>query len=79
MWRQDELKRIDACTSGPERKAALCGLLEQEAQLIASIGRHRISANQRNKVEETRRLLDAVRGQGRQGDVWMASAGLVLR
>ena len=55
------MKRINACTSGPERKAALCGLLEQEAQLIASIGRHRITANQENKVEETHRLLDAVR------------------
>ena len=61
VWRQDEMKRINACTSGPERKAALCGLLEQEAQLIASIGRHRITANQENKVEETHRLLDAVR------------------
>ena len=56
------MKRINASTSGAERKAALCGLLEQEAQLIASIGRHRIAANHENRVEETRRLLDAVRG-----------------
>ena len=60
VWRIDELKKINETTSGPERKAALCGLLEQEAQLIASIGRHKILANQENKISSTRKLLDDV-------------------
>lgn len=60
VWRQDELRRINETTAGPERKAALCALLEQEAQLIASIGRHKITAGQKNKEEATRRFLDMV-------------------
>ena len=60
VWRQDELCRINETTSGPERKAALCALLEQEAQLIASIGRHKIAAGQENKEEAIRKFLDAV-------------------
>jgi len=60
VWRQDELCRINETTAGPERKAALCALLEQEAQLIASIGRHKITAGQKNKEEATRRFLDMV-------------------
>jgi len=60
VWRQDELRHINETTAGPERKAALCALLEQEAQLIASIGRHKITAGQKNKEEATRRFLDMV-------------------
>ena len=60
VWRQDELHRINETTAGPERKAALCALLEQEAQLIASIGRHKITAGQENKEEATKRFLDTV-------------------
>ncbi|XP_078200006.1 IQ motif and ubiquitin-like domain-containing protein isoform X4 [Callithrix jacchus] len=41
FWRQEELKRINQSFTGAERKAALCELLEKEAQIIASIGRHR--------------------------------------
>lgn len=59
MWRQDELKEINRTTSGPERKAALCALLEQEADLIASIGRHKLVAAENNKEKEAKRFLDA--------------------
>ena len=31
-WRNEEMALIDELYSGPERKAALVGLLEQEAQ-----------------------------------------------
>ena len=60
VWRQEELSRINATTSGPERKAALCALLEQEAQLIASIGRHRLEAGKQNKEDQMKKFLDAV-------------------
>lgn len=71
MWRIDELTKINETTSGPERKAALCGLLEQEAQLIASIGQHKILANQENKVASTRKLLDNMAAPRR----WIAFDG----
>ena len=63
MWRQDELNRINQTTSGAERKAALCMLLEQEAHLIASIGRHKIVANEKGKESSIRNFLEAVRKQ----------------
>ncbi|XP_042326578.1 IQ and ubiquitin-like domain-containing protein [Sceloporus undulatus] len=49
LWRQEELERINTTFTGAERKAALCGLLEKEAQLIASIGRHKINADEENQ------------------------------
>ncbi|XP_074451864.1 IQ motif and ubiquitin-like domain-containing protein isoform X3 [Larus michahellis] len=49
LWRQEETERIDRTLTGAERKAAFCGLLEQEAQLIASIGRHKLNANEENQ------------------------------
>lgn len=61
MWRQDELSKINQTTSGAERKAALCLLLEQEAHLIASIGRHKIVANEKGKEAQIRQFLEAVR------------------
>ena len=63
MWRQDELNRINQTTSGAEKKAALCMLLEQEAHLIASIGRHKIVANEKGKESGIRNFLEAVRKQ----------------
>ena len=48
-WRNEEMALIDELYSGPERKAALVGLLEQEAHLIASIDRHRLVADEENK------------------------------
>uniref|UniRef100_UPI00398EA95E IQ motif and ubiquitin-like domain-containing protein n=1 Tax=Pristiophorus japonicus TaxID=55135 RepID=UPI00398EA95E len=44
LWKQEERSNINHTLTGPERKAALYTLLEQEAQLIASIARHRIDA-----------------------------------
>jgi hypothetical protein len=58
MWRQDELSRINATLSGAERKAALCQLLEQEAELIASIGRHKIVADKERKELQIKKFLD---------------------
>ena len=52
MWRKDELERINNTTAGPERKAALCMLLEQEATLIASIGRHKVVADVENQDKQ---------------------------
>nr|XP_056703166.1 IQ and ubiquitin-like domain-containing protein [Euleptes europaea] len=49
LWRQEELARIDSTFTGAERKAALCELLEKEAQLIASIGRHKLNADDENE------------------------------
>lgn len=60
VWRQDELRVINETTTGAERKAALCGLLEQEAQLIASIGQHKIAAAVENKDKNIKRFLEAV-------------------
>ena len=39
---------IDELYSGPERKAALVGMLEQEAHLIASVDRHKLVADEEN-------------------------------
>ena len=60
VWRQDELRLINETTRGAERKAALCSLLEQEAQLIASIGQHKNVAAKESKEKNTKRFLDAV-------------------
>jgi len=57
-WRREEMERIDERKSGPEKKAALCGLLEQEEYLIQSIERHRINANQTNVKERDRAFLE---------------------
>ena len=60
VWRQEELDRINQTTSGAERKAALCMLLEQEAHLISSIGKHKVSASKITKEDEIRKFLDKV-------------------
>ncbi|XP_029472517.1 IQ and ubiquitin-like domain-containing protein isoform X2 [Rhinatrema bivittatum] len=49
LWRLEELDRINRTFTGAERKAALCALLEQEAQFIASIGRHKHDADEGNQ------------------------------
>lgn len=48
-------------TSGAERKAALALLLEQEAYLLASIGRHKLKANFDNKEKRDKQFLNKVR------------------
>ncbi|XP_066579864.1 IQ motif and ubiquitin-like domain-containing protein [Amia ocellicauda] len=57
-WRREEEERINAMLSGPERKAALCALLEQETQLIASIGRHRVAAGEENSKKSVQAFLE---------------------
>ena len=60
VWRVDELQRINATSEGAERKAALYALLEQEAQLIASIGQHRLAAGREGKDRAKHSFLNAV-------------------
>ena len=54
------MARIDELYSGPERKAALVGLLEQEAYLIASIDRHKLVADDENKDKRIKNFLNKV-------------------
>ncbi|XP_075349315.1 IQ motif and ubiquitin-like domain-containing protein isoform X2 [Mycteria americana] len=58
LWRQEETERINRTLTGAERKAAFCGLLEQEAQLIASIGRHKLNADEENQQKAILHFLD---------------------
>ncbi|KFQ29407.1 IQ and ubiquitin-like domain-containing protein, partial [Merops nubicus] len=58
LWRQEETERINRTLTGAERKAALCGLLEQEAQLIASIGRQKLNADEENQQKAILHFLD---------------------
>ena len=44
----------------PTRKAALCALLEQHSQLIASIGQHKNQADKLNKESAIQKLLNKV-------------------
>lgn len=60
VWRQEETERINRTFTGAERKAALCGLLEEEAQLIASIGRHKLNADEENQHKAILNFLDKV-------------------
>ncbi|XP_039989271.1 IQ and ubiquitin-like domain-containing protein [Xiphias gladius] len=57
-WRCEEEQRINSSLQGAERKAALCLLLEQETQLIAAIGRHRIAVQSNNYDKAIRNFLD---------------------
>ncbi|NXV87225.1 IQUB protein, partial [Calonectris borealis] len=58
LWRQEETERINRTLTGAERKAAFCGLLEQEAQLISSIGRHKLNADEGNQQKAILHFLD---------------------
>ncbi|NXH51159.1 IQUB protein, partial [Rhabdornis inornatus] len=49
LWMQEETERINRTLNGAERKAALCALLEEETQLIACIGMHKLDANLENQ------------------------------
>ena len=55
------MERINTNHSGPERKAALVALLEQETYLIQSIERHRINADKNNEEAHILRTLEKVR------------------
>uniref|UniRef100_A0A8C0GGL6 IQ motif and ubiquitin domain containing n=1 Tax=Chelonoidis abingdonii TaxID=106734 RepID=A0A8C0GGL6_CHEAB len=58
LWRQEEIERINSTFAGAERKAALCALLEQETQLIASIGRHKLNTDEENQQKAILFFLD---------------------
>uniref|UniRef100_A0A8C6YLB5 IQ motif and ubiquitin domain containing n=1 Tax=Nothoprocta perdicaria TaxID=30464 RepID=A0A8C6YLB5_NOTPE len=57
VWRQEETERINKSLTGTQRKAALCGLLEQEAKLIASIGRYKLDTDEENRQKTILRFL----------------------
>ena len=59
-WRNEEMALIDEHYSGPERKAALVGLLEQEAHLTASIDRHKLVADEENRDKRIKSFLNKV-------------------
>ncbi|KAF4790264.1 IQ and ubiquitin-like domain-containing protein [Turdus rufiventris] len=57
LWMQEEMERINRTLTGAERKAALCALLEEETQLIACIGMHKLDANLENQQKSILHLL----------------------
>ena len=63
-WRQEEVENINKTLEGADRKAALCQLLEQETELIASIGRHKIDSDAENRVLRIQNFLSKVHGNG---------------
>jgi hypothetical protein len=71
VWRREELERINSTTTGPERKAALCALLEREAELIAGISQHRTVAGTAAQEKAVERFLDATAAPKR----WIAYDG----
>ncbi|NXA30804.1 IQUB protein, partial [Eudromia elegans] len=73
VWRQEETKRINKSFTGAERKAALCGLLEQEAKLIASIGRYKLDTDEENRQKTILRFL----GKCAQPKSWKAFDGKI--
>ncbi|NWV80931.1 IQUB protein, partial [Dasyornis broadbenti] len=58
LWMQEETERINQTLTGAERKAALCALLEEETQLIACIGMHKLNANEENQQKAILHLLE---------------------
>ncbi|NWV48382.1 IQUB protein, partial [Daphoenositta chrysoptera] len=58
LWMQEETERINRTLTGAERKAALCALLEEETELIACIGMHKLNANVENQQKAILQLLE---------------------
>jgi hypothetical protein len=59
-WRNEELAKINATKTGAARKAALAILVDQEAELIATIERYKIEASKENKEKKIQNLLEKV-------------------
>ncbi|KAF5907521.1 IQ and ubiquitin-like domain-containing protein isoform X1, partial [Clarias magur] len=74
-WRQEELEHINATLCGAERKAALCALLEQETQFIASIEHHRIAAGEKKQEKAVQVFLNKCAAPKR----WQASDGTMTQ
>ena len=54
------MDHIDETLEGAERKAALCQLLDQQTELIASIGRHKLNSQDANRLANIQKFLDKV-------------------
>jgi IQ and ubiquitin-like domain-containing protein len=59
-WRLEEIEKINATKTGASRKAALAMLVDQEAELIATIERYKYNASQENKQKQMQFFLDKV-------------------
>lgn len=57
---QEETERINRTLTGAKRKAALYTLLEEETELIACIGMHKLSANLENQQKAILHFLGKV-------------------
>ncbi|KAJ8387714.1 hypothetical protein AAFF_G00151450 [Aldrovandia affinis] len=57
-WRNEEAEDINATLTGAKRKGALCTLLNEEVQHIASIGQHRQEAARKTEQKAVQTLLD---------------------
>ncbi|NXO62900.1 IQUB protein, partial [Phainopepla nitens] len=73
LWMQEETERINRTLTGAKRKAALCALLEEETQLIACIGMHKLDANLENQKKAILHLL----GKCAQPRRWKAFDGKI--
>ena len=60
-WRLEEIEKINMDKTGAARKAALAMLVDQEAELIATIERYKIEANKENKDKNIQILLEKVK------------------
>ncbi|XP_007896759.1 IQ and ubiquitin-like domain-containing protein [Callorhinchus milii] len=82
-WKEEELDYINRTLSGPARKAALCTLLEKEAELISSIGRHKIRAVKESKPLLIEKLLkkcaDPIRWRAFDGRITEMDTQFTLR
>ncbi|XP_067906999.1 IQ motif and ubiquitin-like domain-containing protein isoform X2 [Heterodontus francisci] len=83
VWKQEELSNINRTLTGPERKAALYTLLEQEAQLIASITRHKADAAKETGPKLIQNLLnkcaDPIRWKAYDGRVTEMDTPFTIR
>ncbi len=59
-WRLEEMAKINASKTGAARKAALAMLVDQEAELIATIERFKIEASKENREKNIQYLLEKV-------------------
>jgi IQ and ubiquitin-like domain-containing protein len=59
-WRNEEMSKINETKTGAARKAALAMLVDQEAELIATIERYKIEAGKENKEKDIQKLLQKV-------------------
>ncbi|KAI6650870.1 hypothetical protein LOD99_5710 [Oopsacas minuta] len=73
-WRLEEVGRINSTLQGPERKAALCALLEQEAELIGSIHRHKSIADKDNETARVQKFLE----KAASSKSWITPDGLTI-